>query len=104
MRVGVSLSANPRSGPGLRRENGCVTAHEFGGGNRCTADQLLERIGHAVVPVVPIQLAHGDQVCDQMLRQSSLPQLCFPNLWWHVDVLDGAAQNATELLRVLSHG
>src|SRR5262249_44190287 len=30
----------PASGLGVRRENGCVAAYEFGGGNRCTADQL----------------------------------------------------------------
>ena len=51
-----------------RPERGRVAACEFGGGNRGTTDQLLERVGHAVVAVVAMQLAHGDQVCDQMRR------------------------------------
>src|SRR5262245_23319291 len=96
--ISIRALCSRMSGLCLRSENGCVAAHEFGSGNRCTADQLLEGIGHAVVPVVAIQLAHCDQVCDQMLRQSSLSELGFPNLWWHVDVLNGAAQNATKLL------
>src|SRR5262249_6174146 len=50
----------PRSGLGLRRESRRVVAHEIRSGNRCTADQLPEGIGHAVVAVVAIQLAHGD--------------------------------------------
>ena len=94
----------PRSGLGLRHESSCVAAGEFGGGNRRSADQLLEGIGHAVVAIVAIQLTHSDHVCDQMLRQVSLPELGFPDLGWHVDVLDGAAQNVTELLGVLGHG
>src|SRR5262249_51242386 len=96
-------SEAPRSGLGLRRESGCVAASEFGGGNRRSADQLLERVGHAVVAVVAIQLAHGDHVSNQMLRQTSLPELGFPDFRWHVDVLYGAAETSTELLRVLGH-
>src|ERR1700756_2904292 len=64
----------PRSRLGLRRESGCVAAGEFCGGNWCTADQLLEGVGHAVVTVLAMQLAHGDQVCDQMVRQPSIPE------------------------------
>jgi hypothetical protein len=47
-----------------------------------------------------MQLAHGDQVCDQTRRQLSLVERGFPDLWWHVDVVNGAAQSAAELLRV----
>ena len=55
-------------GGSARPERGRVAACEFGGGNRGTTDQLLEGVGHAVVAVVAMQLAHGDQVCDQMRR------------------------------------
>ena len=55
-------------GGSARPERGRVAACEFGGGNRGTTDQLLEGVGHAVVAVVTMQLAHGDQVCDQMRR------------------------------------
>src|ERR1700730_3021433 len=95
------LSLFLKTGGSARRERGRVAACEFGGGNRRTADQLLEGVGHAVVAVVAMQLGHGDQVCDQMRRQLSLLELGFPDLWRHVDVLDGAAQSAAELLREL---
>src|SRR5579872_4809261 len=36
-----------RLGLGLGRERACVTAGEFGGRNRRSADQLLEGVGHA---------------------------------------------------------
>src|SRR2546426_2890206 len=49
-------------GGSARPERGRVAACEFGGGNRGTTDQLLEGVGHAVVAVVAMQLAHGDQV------------------------------------------
>ena len=68
-----------------------MAAREFGGGNRRSADQLLEGVGHTVVAAVAMQLAHGDQVCDEMRRQLSLVKLRFPELWRHIDVLDGAA-------------
>ena len=38
-----------------------------------------------------------------MRRQLSLPELGFPDSWRHVDVLDGAAESAAELLRELGH-
>ena len=53
-----------------------MAACEFGGGNRRTADQLLEGLGHAVVAVVAMQLCHRDQVCDQMRRQFRITCLC----------------------------
>ena len=96
------IREDPHLGFGLRRESGCMAADEFGNGNRCTADQLLERVSHAVVTAIAMQLAHGDQVGDQMVRQPSIPQLGLPDQWGYVNVLDGAPQDATELLRVLS--
>jgi len=82
-------SRRDRDGP---CERGRVAACEFDGGDRRTSDQLLEGVGHAVIAIVAMQLAHGDEVCDQMRRQVSLVELGFPNVCWHVDVLDGAAQ------------
>ena len=56
-----------------------------------------------MVAVLTMQLTHGDQVRDQMIRQPSIPEPGFLDLWRHAEVLDGAAQNPTELLRVLGH-
>ena len=67
-----SLYVLSSRGLNCRRERGRVAAREFGGGNRRPADQLLEGVGHTVVAVAAMQLAHGDQVCDQMRRQLSL--------------------------------
>ena len=80
-----------------------MPANEVSGGNRGSADELLEAVGHAVVAVVSMQCSHDNQVGDEMIGLLQFTKFCLPDLWRHVEVLDAAAQHVAERLGHLGH-
>src|SRR5258705_5676059 len=89
---------------GMRRsarlELSGVELHEVAHVRRCFASELAHNVCHAVVTPLPVQLGHGREMADDVLRKPRLPKALAPRREWDVAISDGPAERLPECVRI----
>src|SRR6202790_3920453 len=75
--------------------------HEIAHGRRCFAGELAHGVRHAVVTLLPVQLGHGREMADDVLRKSRPPKAFAPRREWDVAISDGPAERLGENARIV---
>src|ERR1700676_2343926 len=66
--------------------------HEVAHVRRCLAGEVLHGVRHAVVTPLPVQLGHGREMVDDVLRKPRPPKAFAPRREWEVAISDGPAE------------
>ena len=76
--------------------------HEVAHVRRCFAGELVHGVRHAVVTPLLVQLGHGREMADDVLRKPRLPKAFAPRREWDVAISDGPAERLGESTAVRS--
>ena len=75
--------------------------HEVVHVRRYFAGELAHGVGHAVVTPLLVQLGHGREMVDEVLRKSRLPKAIAPRRERDVAISDGPAERLGEDARIV---
>src|SRR6202171_2067341 len=75
--------------------------HEVAHVRRCLAGELVHGVRHAIVTPLPVQLGHGREMADDVLRKPRLPKAFAPRREWDVAISDGPAERLGENARIV---
>src|SRR4029077_12079748 len=93
------------SASGMRRstllELSGMELHEVAHVRRCIAGELEHGVRHAVVTPLPVQLGHGREMADDVLRNPRLSKAFAPRREWDVAISDGPAECLRESARIV---
>src|SRR5258708_17814640 len=85
---------------GMRRstlvELSGMELHEVAHVRRYLAGELVHGVRHAVVTPLPVQLGHGREMADDVLRKPRLPKAFAPRREGNVAISDGAGEDLGE--------
>src|ERR1700688_1529596 len=97
----VLVSGRPLSASGMLLELSGMELHEVAHARRCFAGELVHGVRHAVVTPLPVQLGHGREMADDMLRKPGLPKAFAPRRERDVAISDGPAERLGENARIV---
>src|SRR5258705_10670985 len=75
--------------------------HEVAHVRRYFAGELAHGVRHAVVTSLPVQLGHGREMADDVLRKPRLPKAFAPRRKWDVAISDGPSERLGENARLV---
>src|SRR5712664_1438032 len=91
----------PRNRRFTRLELPGMELYEVAHARRCFAGALAYGLRHAVVPPLLVQIGHGGEMADDVLRKPRLPQAFAPRREWDVAISDGPAERLGENARIV---
>src|ERR1700682_2362129 len=92
----VLVSGMPLSASGMLLELSGMELHEVAHARRCFAGELVRGGRRAVVTPLPVQLGHGREMADDVLRNPGLPKAIAPRRERDVAISDGPAERLGE--------